>query len=518
MEIKNKRLIKPIHIYLSIYFLVNLFFLTQFPKMHSDESWLSGLSRSMMAGGFSSTEYFFDLLPRSPHAIKIIFHSFQIVFINIFGYSLMSVRLLSLVISILCLYVFYKLAMIVFEKNVKASVLMTIILSIDIQYLYASHLARQEIAILFFIIVTIYYIVKTQVWKKKNDIILGVIIGLSIGFHPNSFIIAGMAGAIYLYKIIIERKFRVSNLARLIVMVGIFAVIFIGLSLLFNINFYQDYTEYGKTVGVDRTILQRITYIFEFYKMLFLKDSVTYYMPPIAGQLIVFMVGAITSTILIIIKKAKPNFIIFFIAFLTVSIGYIVIGRYSQPTIIFIFPIMYLLIGMILCRFTKVNSKMLYVLFSVILIFNIVNTGIELKQEVNNDYKKYIEDIKYKIPEDVIVLGNLNIEYALQADKFYDYRNLAYLESGQFENYITDRDIKYIVYPEEMDYIYKRRPVWNIVYGNMYLYYDDMQEFLQQSCELVFEGESDYAMRILNLSDNKEWTYKIYRVNEENYD
>ena len=76
---KNKILI----ILLFIYFLVNLSFLTHFPFIHSDESWLSGLSRNILeTKNFSSTETFFDLYLRNPHAIKIIFHSIQIMFIK----------------------------------------------------------------------------------------------------------------------------------------------------------------------------------------------------------------------------------------------------------------------------------------------------------------------------------------------------------------------------------------------------------------------------------------------------
>ena len=86
-------------LYLTGYFFINILFLTKYPFMHSDESWLSGLSRTMMYDGLGSTEYFFDLVPRYPHAIKIIFHILQIVFIKLFGYSLFSVRLLSLVFA-----------------------------------------------------------------------------------------------------------------------------------------------------------------------------------------------------------------------------------------------------------------------------------------------------------------------------------------------------------------------------------------------------------------------------------
>lgn len=43
------------------YFSINLYFLTDFPFVHSDESWLSGLSRNILEkGSFGVTEAFFD--------------------------------------------------------------------------------------------------------------------------------------------------------------------------------------------------------------------------------------------------------------------------------------------------------------------------------------------------------------------------------------------------------------------------------------------------------------------------
>jgi len=46
-----------------IFFIINISFLTTFPFIHSDETWLSGLSRKiMLTRHLPSTEIFFDLL------------------------------------------------------------------------------------------------------------------------------------------------------------------------------------------------------------------------------------------------------------------------------------------------------------------------------------------------------------------------------------------------------------------------------------------------------------------------
>jgi len=508
VDIKNNRLIKPIHIYLAIYFLVNLLFLDTFPKMHSDEAWLSGLARSYMNTGVDSTEYFFDLLPRSPHAIKIIFHSMQVLFISLFGYSLFSMRLLSLIFSIACLYVFNKIAKILFEGDRKLSLGLTVLLSIDIQYIYASHFARQEIEVLFFMLMAFYYLISMQEHKSINDIVLGGIVGLSVGFHPNSFIVALLIGAVYLYKIIFEKKLKFHNLIRLMIVVGLFGCIFVGISLYFNSNFVSDYGEFGATVGADRTVIERITYIADYYKMLFKFDSVTYYMPKVRGQLILFGFGFIVSIAMLILKKAKNKTIILLIALMAINIGYIVIGRYSQPSIIFIFPFCYLIIFMMLPN----NKKLLYFAIVIAFIGLVINTGVELKSETNSEYNDYLSDIEEHIPKSAKTLANLNVEYAKDYNCLYEIRNLAFLNSGEFDDYIFDRSIEYIVFAQEMEFIYENRPVWNVVYGNIYPYYDDMIEFMDDRCELIYTGKSDYAMRILYLADKSDWEYRIYKV------
>ncbi|MDC7235361.1 MAG: 4-amino-4-deoxy-L-arabinose transferase, partial [Spirochaetales bacterium] len=92
-------------LYLVIWFVSSLFFLTDYPFVHSDEPWLSGLTRSMMdSSSLSSTEDFFDLYERNPHALKVLFHLLQMPFIRLLGYSLFSVRLLSLTAGLISLY------------------------------------------------------------------------------------------------------------------------------------------------------------------------------------------------------------------------------------------------------------------------------------------------------------------------------------------------------------------------------------------------------------------------------
>lgn len=133
---------------------------------------------------------------------------------------------------------------------------------------------------------------------------------------------------------------------------------------------------------------------------------------------------------------------------------------------------------------------------------------------LNSDYKDYETEISEYVSKDSKTLANLNTEFFFESGNLIDYRNLDYLYEKEisFSEYIIERNIEYIIYPEEMDFIYERRPVWNIVYGNVYPYYDDMNEFLIKECELVHEFYSPYAMRISRYSNEKDWSVKIYKV------
>jgi len=118
-----------LYIYMSIYFIINLFTLTRFPFVHSDEPWLAGLSRGYSVNHTPFiTESFFDLFPRNPHMIKVLYHYTQALFIKIFGYNIFSVRLISLVAAMITIYLFY----LIFNKMLKNTwyvILLTILIS-----------------------------------------------------------------------------------------------------------------------------------------------------------------------------------------------------------------------------------------------------------------------------------------------------------------------------------------------------------------------------------------------------
>ncbi len=506
--LNNKKFVMSlVNILLLIYFIASLLTLTRFPFMHSDESWLSGLTRTMMNEGISSTETFFDLLPRYPHALKTIFHLIQMPFISMLGYNLFSVRLVSLIFGCAALLATYK---IVFKitKSKTVSFMSVGIMALDVQFIYASHFARQEIIVAFGILLIYLYIIKNiQTWSYIKDILIAVIIGAMIGIHPNAFIVSLVAASIYLYYLLIDKKIKIHNILVLIVVTAGFAGVFVGISYLFDPQFISHYLKYGDHLGVTMTFAQKIRALAPFYQKLWLGISGTYYTPWIKVQIVIFFAAIVSGSVYAFFDK---KVLMYLFPIVAVNAGYIIIGRYSQPSILLMFIVCWLLVFFLVSRLKKFKIALL----SVVAVLMLVVSAVQIAPNMNHDYKDYLQDIKRAVPENAKVLANLNSEYAFAYNSLLDYRNLGYIdESGMdFADYVKSNEIEYIIYPEEMDYIYQVRPVWNIVYGNLYPYYEDMKTFIDENCELVDEFYSPYAMRIAKLAYEKEWKVKIYKV------
>lgn len=531
-KILNK--IKSWHLIL-LFFLINIIFLENFPFVHSDEAWLSGLSRQIMkTGNLSSTERFFDLLPRHPHAVKIFFHFLQILFIKILDYNIFTFRLISLLSSSLAAFFFYKTTLLI-SKSKKLSLAALLVLIVDIHFIYSSHFARQEAVLLFIFLAALYYFLKYNTGKKlekkgsflkinnnsrkqKNttnnpadDFILALILGTAIGFHPNAFIIALPFILSYSYRLLIK-KISIKNYLIFGISLSLIAGLFIYFSFKLDPNFISNYSSYGKQLGVLDSFAVKFENLKNFYLKLYYRVSGTYYIPPINFQLIFFTFTALISFFKLFLKEDDFNLYLL-LSLISVNLGYLIIGRYNQTSIIFIFPIGYLLF-INLIKNLNLNLKIIIITaLTLILTFNSVSAVIK---DSHYNYQDYLTEISQVVEKDTHVLANLNADYYFDNGSLFDYRNLAFLKENNlsFADYIKKNKIKYIIYPEEMDVIYNSRPRWNILYGNLYPYYSEMKQFIKEKTTLVKEfNNSTYAMRIVSKIDQKNWKVKIYKVN-----
>lgn len=499
-------------VFLLIYFLFNIVILIKFPFIHSDEAWLSGLSRNILENSdFSVTEPFFDLKPRYPHAIKILFHTIQIIFIKLLGYHVFNMRLISLIFGCLSLYFFYRVSYFLFSSWKKA-MLAVLLLSLDIQFIYASHFARQEIIMVFISISAFYYFLSHQNNHcLKSDITLAIILGLSIGIHPNSFIISLPFFFFYLYNLIFTKKFRPKNLVAFTGTLLLFAFTFIAISIYLDPNFIAHYKGYGQEFKVFNPLTSKFIKIKYFYLKLYHQVSGTYYTPNIIFQFYFFPLVFLASLYKIVKNELA---LLLLLSISALNLGIILIGRFNQTSVIFQFPYFYLLIIHLLSMLPIKKIVWKKVLPCVLLLITFINSSINIYPFLGDNYNSYLTKIEKVVPSNAKVLANLNTDYYFQNTKLLDYRNLYYLQNDNMTiaDYIRINGIEYIIYSEEMDVIYQERPRWNGMYGNLY-YYHELQQFLNKHCELVNKfNDRVYAMRIVDYMRDKDWQVKIFKV------
>lgn len=497
-----------------LYILLNLATLTRFPLMHSDESWLSGLSRHILiTGDWSGTEPFFDLKPRNPHALKIIFHSLQMLVIKLFGYTLFNIRLLSLVFGLATLYSFYRLCRLVLPDE-KWAPWASFLMGIDIQFIYASHFGRQEIILLWVMVCGVYFYFKNlPAHHYRHDLILGALAGISMGIHPNSLMIILVFCGIYLSQLM-QKK---SSLRSLLILGSGFAIPVLCLILLsfrLDPNFLSNYFTYGhEQFKVLSPFPARLVRLALFFKAIFLRQGGTYYLPEIRIQsillTIIVLLGLVTFRHNRKDRKAPPSWLI--ASFSGIIVGLIVIGRYNPTSVVLTTPLIYLLIGFSLTNIPKDYVKIIAPLLALAIF---ISTLINIYPYLKYDYHSYLGKITAVVSPDRKVLASLNTEYAFEDGKLLDLRNLSFLKRQglTFAEYISRNQIEYIIYPEGLDFIYRHRPKWNGVYGHL-PYYHEMQLFLAEKSRLVFVFEAPaYGMEIPAYVGRRNWRVFIYQV------
>ncbi|MGE5679010.1 MAG: ArnT family glycosyltransferase [Pseudomonadota bacterium] len=516
---KNNRLFSKKYIFVAIialYIAINLATLTRFPFVHSDEHWLSGLSRNIMEkGDYSVTETFFDLMERHPHAIKILFHTIQIIFIKLMGYSIFTFRSISLCFGLLTIYFTYRLGEEAFGSR-KTALAAAALLAVDVQFIYASHFARQEIIILFLLVLGMWYKLKNaEAPSLKHDAVIGIIIGLAIGIHPNSFIISLPFGLIYLYEILVLKRRKLRSLLVYMSTVACFAVFFISLSLYFDPDFITNYSKFGSSFDVFDPITSKLGEVKYFYLKLYYGVSGTYYTPDIRFQFYMFGAALIFSIYKLIKSKGTAvngsNITAIMLAILAVNSGIIIIGRFNQTSIVFLFPLFYLLVAYAI---EGLSSRYRYAVTALLLAALALFTFSNYAEFRNNSYSSYLKEISGVIAPQDKTLGNLNSEYYFDNGSLIDYRNLSFLKDNNisFAEYIRKNNIKYIIYSEELDFIHELSPKWDGIYGPLD-YYDEMKTFIRDNCTLMNEfTDSYYGIRIVRYIGTKDWKIRIYRI------
>jgi 4-amino-4-deoxy-L-arabinose transferase-like glycosyltransferase len=498
-----------------LYILLNLATLTRFPLMHSDESWLSGLSRHILiTGDYAAIEPFFDLKPRNPHALKIIFHSLQMLVIKLFGYNLFNMRLLSLVFGLATLCFFYRLCRLVLPAP-KWARWACLLMGTDIQFIYASHFGRQEIILLWVMVFGLHYHFNNlNSHRYRHDLILGVLAGLSIGIHPNALIILLAFGGIYLTHLF-QKRINFRSLSILGLSFTIPVLFFILLSFQLDPNFLSNYFTYGQEqFKIFSPFSARLSKLATFLKAIYLRQGGTYYLPDLKAQ-------SLLITIIVLLdltnfwrnrkegRKSAPSWLI--VSFITIIVGLVVIGRYNPTSVVFFTPLIYLLIGFSLAKIPEQCDKIIPQLLALAIF---ASTLLNIYPYLKYDYDSYLKEITAVVGPGRKVLASMNAEYAFEDGNLFDLRNLSFLKRRglSFAEYIDQNRIEYLIYPEGLDFIYQTRPKWNGVYGHL-PYYPELKQFIKEKCKLINSFAAPaYGIEIPAHIGRKNWQISIYQV------
>lgn len=510
---KIKRITLLMLLLLAFYTLVNIQTLTAFPNVHSDELWLKGLTEEMVESGtFQVTEPFYNLYPRVVHPFRWLYHSIQVVIYAVMGSSVFSMRFVSLIGGLLSLWIFYKLALDRFNNKWTALILSSL-LALNIQFVASAHTGRQESWILFFMLLNIYLIYS----KQLNPLAYSLVILLSIGIHPNSFLI-GLSSAALMTSQILTKERPIKDLMKLIGFTVCGVAIYLVIGFTWNPDLIQKYFEFGSSLGVDAPPVSRLEGFYWFWFKLYSRIGGTYDLYNIKMELILLGLALLGMPYLLLRNK-RSNFrsALHQLAIITsLGLGLFIIGRYNQTSVVFIMPFLILLLGEYLLPLTK--SKYWISLLLIVVASYHLYDNLDLYYTEMAYYRPYdevMEDIHSIVPKDARVLGNLNMITAFENRNFLDVRNLGFLkENGyDFESYVRANNIEYIILHDEMEYLAKTTPKWDFLYIDI-SYYPDMMDFLDTSATLVGSVDNPvYAMRITRYSGTFPWQTKIYRIN-----
>ena len=82
----------------------------------------------------------------------------------------------------------------------------------------------------------------------------------------------------------------------------------------------------------------------------------------------------------------------------------------------------------------------------------------------------------------------------------------------ELEEYLDKNRIEYIVYCQELDFLWEHRPYYNVIYGNV-MFVQELKEYCQNSCRLVGSFKDPwYGIRVSGLRGQKEYAQvSVYR-------
>lgn len=531
----------PIFLIVGAFLVINGLTLLEFPRIHSDELWLLGTAEAFMhEGTFKVTEPFFDLYPRVIHPFRWLYLLMESGVISILGNTAFAMRFLSLLAASAALIAFYKTALTRFSNtsggHLIASVL-TIVLALNVQWLYASRFGRQDMIILMLVLIGFFSLSRPngKAWFPALLVCLG------IGVHPNSFLIAAVFFAVMGIQVLSGKR-PLRSLVTFFALVASGAALYLIIGYRWNPHLLSEYFSYGASLGIEIQATSRLTGFFWFWYKLYYRIGGTYDLFDIRTELTVFTAALAVSVCLLTVyflrRQNRSEIDLSALqmdtaAFIALLAGLLIIGRYNQTSVVFLFPFGLLLTASALQSLFKLTGRFLpsdmraqiasakwtYILCGLLVSLSLLGLRQDLQsyfdaQPYQRGYAETLAALHEIIPADAIQLSNINVIEGFDPYAFYDIRNLALLEENglSLSEYIEARGIEYIVLHDEMGYMEQTSPRWDFIYGTLD-FMPALHAFIDERTTLVAAiDDPTYGMRIAKYVGTYPWETRIYRV------
>jgi len=180
-----------------LFIFFNIVFFLKFPLIWPDEAIFVDTAKNIIENEIMATNLFNDAIPGLQlHSVWYPPFYFYILsfWINFFGSSIESIRILSMIVSFVTVVMIYFFGKILFVNRWFAF-LLAFIISIDFYFVQASRVARMDILSFLFLILTFFLFVFIQTKKNYKWYFLpGFFAGLGIITHPLGTIPAIVCG------------------------------------------------------------------------------------------------------------------------------------------------------------------------------------------------------------------------------------------------------------------------------------------------------------------------------------
>jgi hypothetical protein len=527
------------------------------------------------AGSLRVTEPFFDLFPRQPHLLKVLFHLIQAPLLALPGATIFWARLPSLLAATGTLAALFRLLARTHGET-PFTLIACAALSLHPQFLLTAHVARQESLLLLCLVLAL--LLYERLVNTPFFPLVPLFIGVSALLHPNAFLLAAMLGARLLFSVL-QRRARVSQLFWYGGMLVLAAALLAGGSLLLNPSFLDDYRSFGATLSVDAPPPARWQNFLSYFIKLHQRISGTYWL---ADNRFWFLLTGGTAAIALLLPARR----LFRRAARTTTTGAIsgtdaggpaagtpasavsgtaargpaagtpaspagrttagdllceicgylagmlIIGRFNPTAIVFLLPGSFRLIVHLLSMWRAAGRRCGRPANTVggLLALTLAFSGVQAVAPfagTGHTYETHLSEIRQALAPDAVVLGNLSAGFAFAGHPFYDIRNLAPVAGTTPDPaaYLAQRGINTVIWYGEYDYIL-RNPQWRILYetepdsardagglSGQACFLEALKAHLDTHGRLVHQFEAPiYGTRIIRYMGDGVWPVAIFRL------